>query len=317
LLTLYLIITNWGGARRTASPAAPNINVSAFITFPESDRAIYPVGLARDKSGVIHLSGFGNGTIYRVDNTGKTTVWLDKNNGITAPAAMGFAPDGSLYVVDFTESNPARAKGVVKRIAPDKSVSLVGALQTLEGLSFLSQMVFDLNGTLYISYTAKGQIWRLTPGAQAIPWLTLPAVETRTAQPTGLAFDPTNNVIYVGDDQSGTLYRVPIKQDGLPATPEITLRKVGTTYPALMFDEVGRLLYAQWTKENGEVNGYLSRLDDPRTGKISPLAVNLRAPTSILPNGNTIYVVNSDLPGLVPTSGGPKPPFTVDVILFR
>jgi len=312
LLTIYLIVTNWGGPRREPIASQPNLTVRSFVKWPDAETAIYPVGIARDAAGVLYVSSFGKGAIYKISADGKPTQWVGSTNGITAPAAIAFAPDGALYVVDFSNPDPAKGIGSLKRIAPDGSVTGVAATQSANNsLSFLSQLVFDGRGDLFISYANRGEVWRYPPGGAGAVWLIVPSGDGKQAQPTGLAYDAAANALYIGDDESGSLYRVPLKADGSADIPLRVYSEAGRTLPALALDEQGRILSAQWTKDNG----YVRRLESD--GKFTTLAENLRAPLSMIAQNGLIYVVNSDLPGLLRTSGGAKPPFTIDAIAAK
>ncbi len=303
-----LILRSVGGFRREAVPAASGVTVKTFATLP-ADNA-YPVGIARDGSGTIFVSAFGSDVIYRLTADGALQPWLDTRAAITAPAAIASARDGALYVIDFNSSNPGTAVGTLKRITADGRVSMLPGTENNAGLSFLSHLAFSPDGDLFVSYTAESEIWRFPASGSGERWLALPATGAdgkTAAQPTGLAFDSANDALVVADAAGGAIYRVKRRNDGSADTPVVLYRRDGMAVAALAFDGAGRLLFAHWSRDNGE----LERLES--SGAATLLAQGFRAPSALLVLNNDIYVVNSDLPGLIPTVGA-KPPFTIDEV---
>lgn len=306
VITGVLILNALGGSRHEGVGIAPGIEVKTFVTVP-GDTA-FPTGILRANDGTFYITAFGTGTIYKSSVDGKLTPWLDRNSGISAPAALTAAPDGSFYVLDFTSANTGSAVGSIKRITPDGKVSLYANAQDNQGLSFLSHLAFDSQGNLYATFTAQQQVWRFPTSGQSGSWLKLSASGSTRAQPTGIVYDKTNNAMIVGDATTGTIYRVKIKPDGSADEPLVLYRQAGWTVQGMAYDTAGRLLIAAWAQDNGQV----ARLSDD--GKLTILAQGFRAPSDIIAAEGKIYVVNSDLPGLVPVLRA-KPPFTVDVVI--
>lgn len=321
LATLYLVFQ--GGSRREANSSLPDVAVKPFTSF-EGD-AIFPVGLALDSAGVIHAASFGTGRLYKLGMDGKSTPWLN-NAALTAPTALAFAPDKSLYVVDFSNSDPNKGVGSIKRVTPDGEVSTYAAAQALTGLSFLSGLTFDSKGDLFVAATAHGEIWRFPASGAGAVWITLPRQIVGTAVPgvtagsayalpTALLYDTVGNALYVADIDSGRIYRIAVKADGSPDTPQTVAQVADKTIAGLTFDGQRNLIFSQWLKEDGLLN----RIEP--NGKITQLAQNFRAPVGLASSGDTVYVANSDLPGLLRQGvfsifSGAKPPFTVDSVRF-
>jgi len=99
---------------------------------------------------------------------GTLTPWLSAKDGITAPGALTLAPDGSLYLIDFRTPNIGTSVGAIKRITPDGKVSLFSDNGTNTGLSFLSQLTFDAQGNLYVTFTATGEVWRYVASGSGV-----------------------------------------------------------------------------------------------------------------------------------------------------
>lgn len=305
LVTGLLIINALGGTRHEPVAVAAGTTVKTFATVP-GDNA-FPTGLARGADGTLYVTAFGSATLYKSTSDGKLAPWLDRSAGITAPGSITVAPDGSLYLLDFTTSNPGSGVGAIKHITPDGRVSIYANQSNEQGLSFLSHLVFDAQGNLYVTFTAKQEVWRYPTTGQGGLWFKLSGVGNSRPQPTGIIFDKVSNALIIADAGSGTVYRVKIKDDGSADQALVLYRQAGLTIQGLSLDQNGRLLISSWIQDNGQV----ARLSDD--GKYSVLAQGFRAPTDTLAVDNAIYVVNSDLPGLVPMLRA-KPPFTIDVI---
>jgi sugar lactone lactonase YvrE len=317
LVTLYLIFQ--GGARREGVGLA-GATVKPFTTF--EGNTVYPFGLAKDATGTLHVSSFGEGRIYKIGADGSAIRWIEPNTGLTAPAALTLAPDNTLYVIDFSSSDPNKGIGTIRQISADGKITTPAATQGITGLSFLSGLTVAPNGDLYVSITARGEVWKFAPGKAGEVWATLPRISIITpaansntpqvAQPTAIIFDGMN-LLYVADSDSGRIYRYPVKADGTADQPAEVITLVDKTVAGFALDGQGRLLFTQWAKEDG----WLNRIE--RTGGMTQLARNFRAPAGVAIVNNGVYVVNSDLPGLlrqgfVSIFSGAKPPFTLDSV---
>jgi sugar lactone lactonase YvrE len=300
-----LIINALSGTRHLAVGVASGVQVNAIATL--TDDNAFPIGITPLKDGTLAVTSLGTDTIYRMAADGKLTSWLTSKDGITAPGAIAAAVDGSVYLLDFSTPKPGTAVGVIKRISADGKVSLFSNIETNTGLSFLSQLAFDQKGNLYVSFTVTGEIWRYLPNGQGSPWLKLAAVNTTAAQPTGVTYDKVNNALIVADAATGTLYRVPIGADGNAGQPLVLYRDAQLSLQGVTFDDSGRLLLLAWLHDDGQ----LAQLD--ANGKYILLAQSFRDPSTLLATGGKVYVVNSDIPGLIPLLHA-KPPFTVDVV---
>jgi sugar lactone lactonase YvrE len=322
--TGYLILNAINGTRHEAAAVATGVTVAAYATVPGD--AAYPIGIARAPDGTVYLTTFGTGAIYKaaLDGSGTLTPWVQVKpntsgniNGITAPAGLTVAPDGTVYVIDFNSSKPGTAVGTLKQISPDGKVTAFANgssnPQINGGLSFLSHLAFDGQGNLYVTFTATGEVWRYLPSGQGAVWLKLVTLgssssgSSTAAQPTGIVYDKVQNAMIVADAISGTVYRAAINTDGSAAQPLVLYRQAGLAVQSVSYDDNGHLLLTAWLHDNGQ----LARLESD--GTYTLLAQSFREPSDALAVGHKVYVVNSDLLGLTPLLH-PNLPFTVDVV---
>ena len=304
-ITASLIINALSGTRHIGSGVANGVQVVPAITLPNDN--VFPVGIARAADGTLIFTEFGLAQINKLAADGKVTPWLTSKDGITAPGALISAPDSSYYLLDFSSAKPGSSAGVIKRITADGKVSLLSDKGTNAGLSFLSQMALDPQGNLYVTFTVTGEVWRYAPNGQVTTWVKLAAVNTTAAEPTGIAYDAANKALIVADGATGTIYRVPFNPDGSAGAPNVLYRDATLAFQGVTFDDKGRLLLLAWLHDDGQ----LAQLD--ASGKYILLAQSFRDPSTLLATADKVYVVNSDIPGLIPLLHA-KPPFTIDVV---
>src|SRR5258708_39117477 len=216
-LTVFLIYNSLKAPRHDAKAALPAITITTFLSFPEDN--IYPVGLALAPDGSFFLTQFGTGAILKADLQGKVTPASIAKGTLKAPGSLAVATDGSVYVVDYSSSNPNQSVGTLKRTAADGSVT---NLSTPNGKNFslFAQLAFDAAGNLYITSPSTAEIWRYDPSGSARIWWAVPPLGAVASQPTGIAFDSVKQALIVGDAGTGTIYRVSISADGTAGPAE-------------------------------------------------------------------------------------------------
>lgn len=316
VITAFLVIQNiegnlGSGTRHEASAAREGIAVRRFAAIDE-DRA-FPYGIAPAPDGNFYLSLFGKGIIQKIAPDGKLSTLTVQS----APGALAATADGTLYFIDY--SAPARDKyGTLKRWTPanDKVSLFGGPAVNDQRIGLFAQLAVDKAGNVYLSRAETAQIWRIAPdGSTAQLWWSVPSSAGLKAQPIGIAIDAVHNGLVVVDAGTGSIYRVELASDRPNGT--LLYQQVDTGNPATtiegslttaVVDAQGRVLIASWKNDVG----ILSRLELDG-GSITRLAVNFRAPLGMVYQNGNIYVVNSDLPGLVEQIKTTKP-YTVDVV---
>src|SRR5579859_2594997 len=262
IITALLILSSLNGTRHESAADAQGVSVAMFATVP-GDSA-YPIGMARASDGTLYLSAFGSDVLYKAASNGVLTPWVQSGSGLTAPGALTVAPDGTIYVIDFTSAKPGTSAGEIKTIRSDGKVHVFSnSATTMQGLSFLSHLTFDNAGNLYVTFTSTGEIWRFPPISNGVgaSWLKLSSVAGNAAEPTGIAYDKTHNALIVSDAASGTIYRVAIMTNGGPDQALVLYRNADLATQAVTFDDAGHLLVTAWQHDNGQ----LARLEADST----------------------------------------------------
>jgi sugar lactone lactonase YvrE len=165
--------------------------------------------------------GTGNeGKVYRVDSSGKGTVFFDSTElEIHAMAAapngglyVGTSPDGKIYKVD-------RNGSATTFFDPDDK--------------YIWALVVDSKGNVYAGTGDKGVIYKITPDGKGVPFY-----KTKATHATALAIDKTGNLL-VGTESPGKVIRIDADGKGfvLLDTPYQEIR-------GLRFDDKGQLYVA-------------------------------------------------------------------------
>ena len=175
----------------------PQGTVSTLVDFSGDPTS---VGAAAGLDGNLYVAQFGlapytpgSGHVDRVTPDGKVTEGVVRN--LTTPVDVAFAPDGTLFVLQFAaQFDPRRLRylpsgGEVRRVNPDGTTSVV-----VSGLMFPTAMTFGSDGALYISNygnesnDGQGQIVRVVIGGQPATGPAVPAPDESKsyalAQPT-------------------------------------------------------------------------------------------------------------------------------------
>lgn len=143
------------------------------------ERSPVTVGLAAGPDGNLYVAQFspapytpGSGRIDRVTLSGKVTEGVVR--GLTTPIDVAFAPDGTMYALQYASQFSAKKLryipfgGKVLRVRPDGSKQTV-----VTNLTFPTAMTFGPDGALYVSNfgnesnQGQGQILRVEPGQAA------------------------------------------------------------------------------------------------------------------------------------------------------
>ncbi len=312
-LTALLIYNSAVRPRRDSKAVLAGVTVKPFVTLPNDN--LFPMGLAAAPDGTLYVTLFGTGAVMQVDAQGNATTWAATKSQFRASGALAFGADRTIFVVDYSTTDPRAAVGTLRRVTADGKTAAFGVTPTGQPLALplFSQMVFAPNGNLYITDPASARVWQIAPDGSGTIWWTAPALGNTHAQPTGIAYDLTHNALIIGDAGTGSVYRLSL--DGPTGNPLVLYRQSGADVQSVAVDGEGRVLISIWDHDNGQ----LARLESD--GRLTMLADNFRAPTAILYRENKVYVANSDLLGLVPPLFGvipsplrAKPPFTVDVV---
>ena len=196
----------------------------------------YPEGIAFGKHGILYLANRRDDGAHYVSeilaiardgsvSTLAVLAQLERDGDPGNDGVLGLATDhrGNVYAA-LVSPDPA-AHGVW-RITPDGSrrTRLPGS----EGMIFPNALAFDARGSLYVTDSFGGAVWRFPPTGAGAPWvqheLLAPAPEDPYGFPlpgaNGIAFVRPNR-LYVANTEKGLIAHVPINPDGSAGTPTL------------------------------------------------------------------------------------------------
>ena len=158
-------------------PAQPDIEVCVRgLRFPEGPRW---------HDGHLYLSDITGSAVHRYDAEGKGGVFAALD---FEPSGLGFAPDGSLYVVDMPG---CRVVGI-----RDGETSVVADLSGIAP-SFCNDMAVDADGTAYV--TQLSNFWK---GEQLVPAPIIRVKPDGTADEFGPALRMLNGILVTPDQRA-------------------------------------------------------------------------------------------------------------------
>ncbi len=161
-----------------------------------------PVSLTADGTGRILVGIRGNsGVVYRIASGFQAQPIATASGRALLPAALAYAPDGSLYIADSLNN-------VIRRVAADGSMTIVAGGGTATGdgvglalkLASPSGVAVDAAGVVWFSEAAAGRIRKLRDRSQVTTVTGLDIIE-----PHGMRFDRTGN-LWVADAGANRIY---------------------------------------------------------------------------------------------------------------
>lgn len=237
--------------------APPSVDAELFAKLPEEMRSAsaaasawhennpgsqpmdsFLEGPCFDGAGKLHCTDIVNGRIYAVTEEGGFRVAAQYDG---EPCGLALAPDGRLAVADFKHGLLAfdPRTGRIEREAERAG---------LERFKGLNDLVFARGGSLY--FTDQGLTGLQDPSGRLYvrnPGGAIECVLDGIPSPNGLAFDPTESVLYLAVTRSNAIWRVPLLPHGRPVRVGLHIQLSGGIGPdGLAIDSQGRLYVAHF-----------------------------------------------------------------------
>ncbi len=195
-------------------------NVETLRTY-DPDAFQLPEGLAVDKRGRIYLTMTFLGELRRIDPDGSERIVA------TLPTGGGFGPlglavdaPGNVYagVVTFDPDT----HGVWKVTPSGETTRLPGS----QAIAFPNGLAFGDRGTLYVTDSTGGAVWRIPKGGGAELWVQSPLLAGDGSAPlpfpvgaNGITF--VKNTAYVTNTELASVVAIPVGADGSPGAPVV------------------------------------------------------------------------------------------------
>ncbi|HEV8564597.1 MAG TPA: SMP-30/gluconolactonase/LRE family protein [Actinomycetota bacterium] len=204
-------------------PAAPAAaaDVDVIVTFSEQ-AGQNPEGLAIDTSGNTFVSMSALGQLWKLP-AGSTTPEV-------FGSVSGIVPGQDFGLLGLATDAPGNVYGAVQAANPDTngvwrfdgSTGEATRLAGSEAIQVANGLAFGRRGTLYVTDSLLGAIWRIPPGGAASVWLQHPLLTGDGSLglfigANGIAF--RHGVLYVTNTERRTLLAVPVRPNGTAGRP--------------------------------------------------------------------------------------------------
>lgn len=291
-----------------ASPASiPTIGETEIILQLDNAAGEFTEGVTVAGDGTVYASVSPLGQLVRVVDNGSHEVvgqveGLQEGDlgmlGISAHA------DGSVYGAVFSTNPEANGVwhfdvdgGEAERVPGTEQVTMPNAV------------AFDAQGTMYVTDSIGGAVWRVPASGSAETWLQHDMLAGSgnlgfgiPIGANGIAMDTENGVVYVAVLEQGTIVAIPVLNDGSAGEPSVYARLEGLALAdGIAIDGNGTVYAAQ------PAINTVSRVSEDGATEVVASGGDLDGPASVAvgPEGDVLYAANYSgaLAGLVPPNG--------------
>jgi sugar lactone lactonase YvrE len=293
------------GGRAQAVALTDEVTVGEFAALPDNDA--YPPAVAVAPDGTVYTGSFATGAVWAIDTSGTVTEIPNTRENIGSVVGLTVAPDGTLYIVDGVDTDPRTGGGSVKRLLPDGTVADFAQIDDEQGFIAPDDVTVDAQGYVYVTDRGRDEVWRFdADGSNGVAWWTPPQIEgVDVYEPTGLAYDPTNDAIVVTESVTNAVYRVSVADDTTETLYEHSNRANPPGFDGVTITPDGTI-YVAALAQNGIV-----RLEGEELVYIAGL---FRGASDVDYGSDRLYVANWDQTPLVNPVRLPQLPFALDVI---
>lgn len=293
----------------SASLAGAAGHAETVVSF-DPDAGQLPEGVTVDKRGNVFASLSPLGQLVKIDAGSDVAEPFGSVAGLVPGdiGLIGLAVDapGNVYGGVFSQNPDANGVWRFDRVTGEATrVPGTGAI----GLP--NSVAFDKRGTMYITDSITGAVWRVPRGASAEPWIVDPllAGDGSLGFPfpigaNGIAV--RHNTVYVGVTETGAIVTVSILPDGSAGTAELLVQSPGLVVDGIALDVHGNVYVAN------PVPSSIVRVGSD--GSLTTLATDadgLDGPTSVAfgtggGDRQSLYVVNFSIALGTPLGAGPS-----------
>ncbi|MFB7465455.1 SMP-30/gluconolactonase/LRE family protein [Streptomyces sp. NPDC056224] len=292
-------------ARAETRDADVRVSISTAFTLPGAK--VYPEGIATDpRTRTVYVGSYADGTVYRArpGRPGAEVFLPSGTDGRRTANGLRVDARGRLWVTDSTTGVCVYDTSTGARLAHFE----VGGTSP----RFVNDLTLTPDGTAYLTDSARGVVYRVTPAQLAAGSGTLteaydltPALGPRPAGSfslNGIVSDRTGRYLLTVDMPRGDLYRVDLRTgavrrvdlggadmkaaDGLDPSPDGTLRVAHNTTNTLTRWRLG---------QDGTRARLLHTVTDP----------SLQIPTTLTHTAGRTLVVRSQFDRMPPGSDTP------------
>jgi sugar lactone lactonase YvrE len=289
--------------------ASGQSQVDTVVTF-DAEASQLPEGVAVDADGNVFVSWSPLGELVKVAAGSDTAQPFGGVEGLMEgdPGLLGLATDADGNVYGGVVSTNPDANGVWKF---DAETGDAERIKGSEGIMLANAIAFDEDGTMYVTDSIAGAVWRVKEGEPAELWIQDALLEGDGS--FGYPFPIGANGIAVGGDhvyvavtETGLIVAIPVADDGSAGSPSVwSEMEEGVLPDGLTIDGEGHLYIAAPT-----VNQILRVHEDGTVETLAEESDGLDAPSSLIyardEDGNgVLYAVNYSIAIAPPGGAGP------------
>lgn len=250
-------------------------SVVPLVSFDPSAGEL-PEGLTAARTGELYATLAPRAEVVRIGADGEWSVYATLAASLPegAPGALGLATDATGRVYAALASFDPATHGVYRIDRSGQATRLPGT----EAIGFPNGVALDGHGSLYVTDSAAGAIWRIPPGGAAEVWIQDELLEGTGAFGLGVPIGANGialgrSEVYTVNSEKGLVLRIPVARDGSAGELGVISGDPEAEMPALfgldgLERDVHGRLYAVVNIQNR-----LVRID-PVTGAVTDLATD-------------------------------------------
>lgn len=301
------IATATAGATGTTSVAAAG-HVETIVSF-DAGAGELPEGVTVDKRGNVFVALSPLGQVVKVP-AGTDDV---------EPFAQVSINPGDFGVLGMTTDAPGNVYAAVLSTDPDSNGVWKFDRKSGDGtripgtdvITFPNSVAFDQRGTLYVTDTILGAVWRVPRGGSAEPWIVDPLLAGTGLFDFGFPIGANgisvrHHTVYVGVTEQGSIVTIPIEPDGSAGAASVWFQQIGLAVDGIALDVHGNVYFA-----NPIPSGVYRITTDGVLEALTTDTSVLDNPTSVAfgtggGDKQTLYAVNFSVALGTPLGAGPS-----------
>ncbi len=189
-----------------------------------------PEGLEVDGAGNVYVTTFGYTSQGPVAGEGQLYVFAPSGQLLRQVSIRGSSPHllglafhpqtHALLVIDF---------GKAQVLAVDPASGASSVFMTVTGAAGLNDLTFDHDGTVYVSASFQGIVWKTThAGGAGTIWVQDPLLQPNGVPPfgaNGLRFNRAETAMFVANTADDTVVRIPVA-GGAAGAPSVFVNSI-------------------------------------------------------------------------------------------